>query len=207
LCGGRSSRMGQPKALLRIGHTAMLSHVVDVLREVVDPIVVAAAPGQSLPELPSDVLVIRDPVPNRGPMQGLAAGLHALRGRVDAAFVASCDLPMLTPSFIRRLIELSGDHEICVPCIDGVHHPLAGVYRVDIADAVERLLATDRLRLTALLQEQPTRLVSAAELHDVDPKLTSLCNVNTLADYEAARRTIMSQPSSTQIEKGGNLPE
>src|SRR4051812_49738323 len=81
LCGGRSRRMGRPKAWLPFAGEPMLARVVRLLGEVVHPLVVVAAPGQDLPPLPPDVLAARDPEEGRGPLQGLAAGLEALRGR------------------------------------------------------------------------------------------------------------------------------
>ena len=55
LCGGRSTRMGVPKATLPFGPETMLQRVVRLLGAVVSPIVVVAAREQSLPELPDDV--------------------------------------------------------------------------------------------------------------------------------------------------------
>src|SRR5579871_6029338 len=119
LCGGRSSRMGRPKAWLPFGGEAMLARVVRLLGEAVAPVVVVAAPGQDVPPLPPGVGVVRDPERHRGPLQGLAAGLEALRGRADAAYLSSCDVPFLRPAFVRRMIELLGDHQACVPRVEG----------------------------------------------------------------------------------------
>src|SRR5436305_7588658 len=151
LCGGQSSRMGRPKAWLPFGGELMLPRVVRLLGEVVTPLVVVAAPGQDVPPLPAEVEIVRDPERGRGPLQGLAAGLTALRGRADAAYLSSCDVPFLRPAFVRRLIDLLGDAPICVPRVNGYHHPLAAVYRLEVADAVARLLAEDRRRASALL--------------------------------------------------------
>src|SRR5687767_10615246 len=57
LCGGKSSRMGRPKALLPFGPELMLERVVRILSAVVSPIVVVAAPEQDLPPLSDDVLL------------------------------------------------------------------------------------------------------------------------------------------------------
>ena len=103
LCGGRSSRMGRPKAWLPVGGEVMLQRVVRVLREVVDPVVVVAAPGQDVPPLPDAVTIVRDEVEGRGPLAGLAAGLAALDGRADAAYLSACDVPFLSPAFVRRV--------------------------------------------------------------------------------------------------------
>jgi molybdopterin-guanine dinucleotide biosynthesis protein A len=190
LCGGQSKRMGRPKAWLPFAGEIMLPRVVRLLGEAVRPVVVVAAPGQDVPPLPPEVTVVRDEERGRGPLQGLAAGLQALRGQVDAAYLSSCDVPFLWPAFVRRLIDLLGDQAICVPRVGDYHHPLAAVYRVEVAEAVARLLAEDRLRPFFLFEAVPTRVVEAAELSDVDPTFQTLRNLNTPEDYEAALRDV-----------------
>lgn len=186
LCGGQSRRMGQPKAWLPFAGELMLPRVVRLLGQAVTSIVVVAAPGQDVPPLPDNVMIARDEEKGRGPLEGLAAGLTALAGQVDAAYLSSCDVPFLAPAFVRRLIGLLGDHSICVPNVDGFHHPLAAVYRLEVLDAVRRLLAADRFRPVFLFEQVPTRVVSAADLADADSALRSLHNLNTPEDYEAA---------------------
>jgi molybdopterin-guanine dinucleotide biosynthesis protein A len=188
LCGGRSERMGRPKAWLPFGDELLLPRVVRLLRQAVDPVVVVAAPDQDVPPLPDGVAVVRDEAKGRGPLQGLAAGLAALRGQAEAAYASSCDVPLLRPAFVRRMLELLGDHLICVPHVDGRLHPLAAVYRLDVLPTIHRLLAEDRLRTSALCDAVPARVVEPAELEDVDPDLQTLRNLNTPEEYEAALR-------------------
>jgi molybdopterin-guanine dinucleotide biosynthesis protein A len=190
LCGGQSRRMGRAKAWLPFGGEVMLPRVVRLLGEAVAPVVVVAAPDQDVPPLPAGVAVVRDEERGRGPLQGLAAGLAALRGRADAAYLSSCDVPFLRPAFVRRLADLLGAHAVCVPRVGDYHHPLAAVYRIEVAEAVARLLAEDRLRPFFLFEAVPTRVVGAEELADVDPTFQTLRNLNTPEEYEAARRMI-----------------
>ena len=110
LCGGSSNRMGRPKATLPFGPELMLPRVVRLLAEVVAPIVVVAAADQQLPDLPPDILVTRDERDGRGPLEGLRVGLTALASHVDAAFATSCDVPLLAPEFVRRMIAELGEH-------------------------------------------------------------------------------------------------
>ena len=105
---------------------------------------------------------------------------------MEAAYLSSCDVPFLQPAFVRRLIDLLGNHWVCVPRVGEYHHPLAAVYRLEVAEAVDRLLAEDRLRPFFLFEAVPTRVVEAAELADVDPEFQTLRNLNTPEDYEAA---------------------
>jgi molybdopterin-guanine dinucleotide biosynthesis protein A len=190
LCGGQSSRMGRPKAWLPFAGEIMLPRVVRLLGEVVAPVVVVAAPGQEVPPLPPGVEVVRDPERGRGPLQGLAAGLEALAGQVEATYLSSCDVPLLRPAFVRRMIELLAANAACVPRVEGFLHPLAAVYRLEVVAVVNRLLAEDRLRPAFLFDEVPTRVVGPEELADVDPTFETLRNLNTPTDYEGALRSI-----------------
>jgi molybdopterin-guanine dinucleotide biosynthesis protein A len=190
LCGGQSKRMGKPKAWLPFAGELMLPRVVRLLSEVVHPIVVVAAPDQEVPPLPFEVSIVRDEEKERGPLQGLLAGLTALEGHADAAYLSSCDVPFLRPAFVHRLIQLLGDHQICVPHVGEYHHPLAAVYRLEVAETVKRLLIEDRLRPFFLFQQVPTRVVETEELADVDPTFQTLRNLNTPEDYEAALRQV-----------------
>jgi molybdopterin-guanine dinucleotide biosynthesis protein A len=190
LCGGQSKRMGRPKAWLPFAGEIMLPRVVRLLSQAVSPVVVVAAPDQDVPPLPGEIAIVRDEEKGRGPLQGLAAGLTALRGEAEAAYLSSCDVPFLQPAFVRRLIDLLGDYAICVPRVGDYHHPLAAVYRLEVADVVHRLLAEDRLRPFFLFEAVPTRVVEAAELADVDPTFQSLRNLNTPEDYAAAMREV-----------------
>jgi molybdopterin-guanine dinucleotide biosynthesis protein A len=165
----------------------MLQRVVRLLRTVVTPIVVVAAADQQLPPLPSDVIVTRDELGERGPLEGLRAGLKALPPDVDAAYVTGCDVPLLVPDFVRRMLELTEGFDIAVMEVDGFAHPLAAVYRVTTLPHVEALLAHDRLRPVFLFDAVRTRRVQREEM-TADPDLRTLRNLNTRGDYEQALR-------------------
>ena len=175
--------MGTPKATLPFGPEMMLQRVVRLLRSVVAPVVVVAAGEQTLPELPCDVIVTRDEREQRGPLEGLRAGLKALPNSIDIAYVTSCDVPLLAPGFVTRMIELLGDDDIAVMEIDGFPHPLSAVYRRNTLPQVESLLAKDRLRPVFLFDAVRTRRVQPEEMASVDGQLRTLRNLNTPEDY------------------------
>lgn len=186
LAGGKSTRMGTPKATLPFGPETMLQRVVRLLGGVVDPIVIVAAREQVLPELAASVIVTRDEREARGPLEGLRAGLKALPAMVEAAYVTSCDVPLLVPRFVTRMLELLGDCEIAVMEIDGFPHPLSAVYRRAVLPQVEALLEKDQLRPVFLFDAVRTRRVRVEEMAAVDPELRTLRNLNTREDYLAA---------------------
>jgi len=189
--------MGTPKAALEWHGSTLLGRTVQIIaRATSGPVVVVRALGQDLPELPAGTVVVDDPREGRGPVQGIAAGLAALTGRADAAFVSSTDMPFLHPAFIRRVLRVLEDSDgpdVALPVARGYKQPLAAAYRVSLAAAAERLVKEDRLRPAFLFDEyQVETLDDAALKRDpvlaaLDPDLDSLLNVNTPADYAAAR--------------------
>jgi molybdopterin-guanine dinucleotide biosynthesis protein A len=177
--------MGTAKALLPFGPETMLQRVVRLLGSVVSPIVAVAATGQTLPELPSDVIVVRDEREGRGPLEGLRAGLKALPLQVEVAYVTSCDVPLLVPGFVRQMLDLADGYDVAVIEIDGFAHPLSAVYRRTTLTDVEALLADNRLRPAFLYDRVKTRRVRSSEV-TADPDLRTLKNLNTREDYEQA---------------------
>lgn len=186
LCGGHSTRMGRPKLSLPFGDETMLERVVRIVGEVVSPVVVVAATTQELPPLPATTIVARDEIEGLGPLGGLVAGLAALKGRAEAAYVSGCDTPLLKAAFVRALVGALDSHEMAAPRGEEYHYTLAGVYRTMLESRVRELIARGRLRSQLLVEKSDAWLVDLAELLAVDPELESLRNVNTPVEYEAA---------------------
>ncbi|HEY3692410.1 MAG TPA: NTP transferase domain-containing protein [Pseudonocardiaceae bacterium] len=197
LAGGRSSRMGQPKAELEWHGSTLLRRTLGVLARSVDgPLLVVRAAGQPLPQLPAQVEIVEDPEQGLGPLQGIAAGLAALAGRAQAAFVCSTDLPFLHPAFVRRVLSaLTDEFDVVLPVARGYPQPLAAAYRVTLAPLITDLIAAGDRRPAFLFRHEHCRTLridAAALLEDpvlaaADPALESVVNVNSPADYRAAR--------------------
>ncbi len=196
--------MGVAKATLMFGPEVMLCRMVRLLGEAVDPIVVVAAADQPLPELPEGVRVVHDRRSERGPLEGLAVGLRAIESKADAAFVAACDLPLLKPAFVRRMVELAADADVAVPYVRGYDEPLAAVYRTNLVPQIEAMLAEDELRPRRLFDIVRTRRVTSDELCAADPILESLRNINTPTDLRSALiRAGLMEPRSSANRAGG----
>lgn len=194
LAGGRSSRMGTPKADLEWHGSTLLHRTVGIVsRSVEGPVVVVRAPGQELPRLPASVLVAEDAHEGRGPLQGMAAGLAALGDSAGAAFVCAVDLPFLHPAFVRHVTRALGDADVALPVVGGFRQPLAATYRTSLAGQALSLLSQDRARPMLLLEHNDVRVLEDGELladerlRAADPALESVAGVNDRAAYERAR--------------------
>jgi molybdopterin-guanine dinucleotide biosynthesis protein A len=195
LAGGRSSRMGTPKAALEWHGSTLLRRVVGIVGRAIDgPVIVVRAPGQELPSLPTTIEIVDDAREGRGPLQGLEAGLAAARAHAPVAYASSTDVPLLHTRFVRRVVAGVDDGtDVALPQIHGFPQPLAAAYRTELVEVVARLIAEDRMRPAFLFEAcRTTRLDADALLGDpalaaLDPELDSVLNLNEPADYDAAR--------------------
>ena len=205
LSGGKSARMGRPKALLPFDDKPLIAHLVERLSQRFSDIVVVAAPDQPLPSLP--VTLVHDTVAYQGPVGGIYYGLRAIHG--TAAFVTSCDVPFLQLPFIDYLVSQldhnSRDYDVVVPVWEDRLQPLHAVYRRSVIPHLQDQLATQRLRPVYLYDTVPTRQVPAAEIKRFDPEGLSFLNMNTQADYQAAlvRWRTLAAPISCTVELFG----
>jgi molybdopterin-guanine dinucleotide biosynthesis protein A len=218
LAGGRSSRMGEPKAALEWHGSTLLRRTAGVLARAVDgPVVVVRAPGQPLPPLPDTVETADDPVEGLGPVQGIAVGLAAVGERADAAFVCSTDLPFLHPAYVRRVLGLlDTDADAVLPHARGHRQPLATAYRVALAPVLAQMAADRQLKLGMLFDVCRTRrtddaeLLADARLRALDPDLDSVVNVNEREQYRSARERpapeVTVQRFGALARRGGPAP-
>jgi molybdopterin-guanine dinucleotide biosynthesis protein A len=185
LAGGRSSRMGTPKALLLFDGEPLIAHIVRALRGLFAEIVIVAAPGQELPAMPAGI--VRDEVAYQGPVGGIYYGLRAAGG--EFSFVTSCDSVFLNRNLIAHLVSLMPEHDIVVPQWAGRLQPLHAVYRHSVMPLLEAQLARGELRPVYLFDKVRTRTVTEDEIARFDPDGASFFNMNTPEDYaEALKR-------------------
>lgn len=184
LAGGESRRMGRDKATLPVpgGSTTLVEHVVSVVAQRCSPVYVMAAPGQPLPALP--VPILRDEMRGLGPLPATGRGLReAAAAGAKLAFVSAVDMPSLTTDLIDELARLAVETnaEIVMPW-DGRSHYLAAVYRTDLADRIDALVAGGARRMSALIDASDSQQI-------VMPESDALTNVNTEADLRTPVRS------------------
>lgn len=184
LAGGESRRMGRDKATLTVpgGSTTLVEYVVDVLSQRCSPLYVVAAPGQPLPAL--SVPILRDELRGLGPLPATGRGLRAAaQAGARWAFVSAVDMPSLTADLIDELVRLAveTDAEVVMPW-DGRSHYLAAVYRTDLADRIDDLVAAGQRRMSALIDASDSQQIVLADTG-------VLTNVNTESDLRAPARS------------------
>ena len=184
LCGGRSSRMGSPKAFLTLGGKTFLERALESVGDVCRPLAVVAARDQVLPviDLP-DVLILRDSVDDQGPMAGLLAALDQFAPLSGGIWLSSCDVPLLKPAVVRRICESPGDFDAVIPRVNGRLQPLTAIYSTRIHANVRETFEQGSRRLGDLLSRLRVRELTEGDFADIDPTGESFRNVNTSEEY------------------------
>lgn len=182
LCGGRSQRMGRPKALLPWFGRSMIEHVVGLLAPCVDEVLVVTSSGLTLPaSLAARIVVDREPA--RGPLAALRDGLAA--ARTERAFVTSADAPFLSSDHVAALFADSERHgRAAVVRADGFFQALSAVYPCAAGREADALLAAGIASPTALLE----RLHAVVREPDPADDIASWTGFNTPAEYLALAR-------------------
>jgi molybdopterin-guanine dinucleotide biosynthesis protein A len=182
LTGGKSSRMGRPKAFLLFDGEPLVAHTVRALQSLFADTVIVAAQGQELPVLPATI--VRDEVAFQGPVAGIYYGLRAARG--EFAFVTSCDAPFLNLPLISFLAAQIANYDVVVPYWQGRFQPLHALYRKSVAPLLRDQLERGELRPISVYKKVRTLEVHDEEIRRFDPEGLSFLNMNTPEDYASA---------------------
>lgn len=182
LAGGMSRRMGRDKAALPFEGETMLARLVRIYRPWFDGVAVSVNQAGRFDTAGAAEVVDRRP--GNGPLAGLEAALLELEA--DALFLTATDLPFGDPALALRLLELRGEHDICLIRGEKGPEPLFAVYTSACLPAVQQCLEEGRRSMTALFRMVRTLEVPVERLtgFDVGHILT---NVNDPAEYDRAR--------------------
>ncbi|NHN33622.1 molybdenum cofactor guanylyltransferase [Paenibacillus agricola] len=151
LAGGESVRMGgENKSLLMLGAETLLVRQIRMMRELCSEIIVVTnTPRSFLRTVDASVRIITDYVPGKGPLSGMHAGLTLSLNQ--NAWVVGCDMPFLSPQAARlMLLKKKQGMEAIIPWLQGVMHPLHGIYDRDCATPIWTLLKNQETQLSAL---------------------------------------------------------
>ncbi|MDE0682158.1 MAG: molybdenum cofactor guanylyltransferase [Candidatus Poribacteria bacterium] len=200
LAGGKSRRMGQNKALIQLGDSPLIEHVIRRLRLVVDELLLITNTPTEYTHL--GLPMHSDIIPDTGALGGIYTGLmHASH---DTVLCVACDSPFLQPKLLSYLISILREYDVVMPYtysrnrgieVTNPSHStdqmtlqtLCAVYAKRCLPVIEQMLNEPDLRVHAL-QERANILTLAPEIWKTyDSEGHSFFNVNTPEDFEKAQ--------------------
>jgi molybdopterin-guanine dinucleotide biosynthesis protein A len=183
LSGGKSSRMGQNKALLDLGGEPLIERVYRILKPGFRQVAISANDPETYAFL--GIPVIRDVFEVGGSLAGIHAGL--LHFRTKHCFFAACDMPFLNLALVRYLGRLAEDFDVVIPSSRNGPEPLHSFYSRDCVPYIEQMLEVENLKIIDLFPHVRVREVGTEEMQSYDPQGLSYFNINTPEKYESAK--------------------
>ena len=189
LTGGKSTRMGRSKALVKIKGKEMLVWIVEGLKPLVDEVIVAAKDdySKSLYQkiVPEDVKIVTDVMSLDGPLVGIYSAFLAIKS--EYAYVHPIDSPVINKDVIKYLFKMANGYDASiVRWDDGSIEPMHAVYKVKIGLGSAKSSLdrgdTSAKALASILEH--VNFIPVDDLRKFDDKLVSLLNVNTPQDLD-----------------------
>lgn len=180
LAGGKSSRMKyKNKAFLEYGGKSFIDIAIDKSKIFEETIVVTNTPEYYDMK---EVMVVKDIIPNSGPLGGIYTGLKYSNHHVAVVF--PCDTPLISEHLLKYYVEISEGYHAVISKVDGFFQPLCAVYTKDCEELFGESLRNGETKLPNLFNKMKIRYTSREEIEKFGDYETMFKNINTKTEYE-----------------------
>jgi len=180
LAGGKSTRMGQDKALMRFGGKQLILRAAEILNPFVKETTLIG-PQDRYGNL--GLPVVADKWPDQGPLAAVYTGL--LSSNTEWNIFLACDLPLLSRQFIQLLVERTrATHsDVVAPRTQDGWQPLSAAYHSRCRTALARAMQGDRRSIIGLFDEVRVEAITPDEMASAGLSEGELTNMNTPEDW------------------------
>lgn len=194
LAGGKSTRMGRNKALIRVKDDNMLQEAIRTLAGGFNELIVSAN-DSSYDSL--KIKTVPDIFPGCGPLAGIHAGLRA--SGHDINFIVACDMPFIDVKLALYMVELSTGFDAVVPKIGEYYEPLFAVYNKSCLPVIEAQLQRGRNKTSGFFPEVKVRYIDQNDLERFGHSNCLFFNVNTPSDLQKAQEMLGRRDDGSKI--------
>lgn len=199
MAGGGSTRFGRDKALAQLRGKTLLAKMCETVHDSVGSVTVVAPPGRYLN---LHVPLTNDLWPGDGPLGGVVTALLAsakANNPVEWNLMVSCDMPFLSSHWLRFMAmrALKSDAQVVVPRSESGLEPLCACWRTGAAATLKAAFERGVRKVTDGIALLPVEILDEADWKRFDSAGRLFWNMNTLTDYEEARRILESEQQKT----------
>lgn len=187
LAGGRSTRMGTDKALLRLEGKTLLERALANAHQMSHVVKLVGA-RERYAEF--GVPVVEDEFQQCGPLGGIHAALGASESPLNV--VLSVDTPFVSADFLLYLVQRAqakADALVTVPDAGGGVQGTCAVYRRPFRAVAEQQLKRGRYKVTDALALVSVEYVEESEMRAVGFDPAMFANLNTPEEFSQAEAT------------------
>lgn len=184
LAGGKSSRMGQNKALMKVGGIRVIDRIAAEFGPESDQMIVVANDPAVYKHMDAVILEDEPAFKGQGPLAGIYTGLKEV-GEGPCLIVA-CDMPFVSAGLGRELVSIlkRSDRDAVVPIHEGRMHPLLAAYDARVSDIAKKTLENGKRSVRALLD------LMDVEYFTIKEEVVDVWNMNTMAEYIHAEKLL-----------------
>ena len=174
LAGGKSTRMGEDKASLRLEGQSLLDIACRKLLAITSEVFIVGSRKQFGAEAIEDIFA------DRGPLGGIHAALAL--GHAELNLVMAVDLPFVEDKFLGYLAReaKASDVVVTLPRTADGWQPLCAVYTKDFLPIAEASLEAKKYKIDPLFPKDNTHIVELAQHPGFDPAMFQ--NINSPED-------------------------
>jgi len=196
LAGGFSKRFGQDKGLLKLAGKPLILHILDKVSTVVDEVLVVVSSKSQQKAytcfLKQKAKIVIDKYEMQNPLVGALTGFEKAQGKYS--LLLPCDTPFISSQIVSFLLELCVNKDAVIPRWPNGHiEPLQAVYYTKSAlNVANKALEDKKQNMHSMIASlKKVRYVSTLVLKQIDPKLTTFFNINTLKDLRKAEHMLL----------------
>ena len=180
--GGRSSRMGEDKALKPFLGRTLIQRMVDRLSPVADEVIVTTNRPEDYAFL--GLRLLPDLKPDRGALGGLYTAVASASHLLVA--VVACDMPFASAPLIEAATRLMVQEEadVVIARTEEGYEPFHALYhRETCLPAIEAAIEADQWKVIAWFPQVKVRILTTDEIQQYDPAGLAFWNVNTPEEF------------------------
>ncbi|MBT3301766.1 MAG: molybdenum cofactor guanylyltransferase [Bacteroidetes bacterium] len=182
LCGGKSSRMGKDKGLLKFDGKSLMENAISILKPYADQIIICS---NNTNYKQFNYPVIPDIIKDIGPAAGILTGLNY--SNTDYNIVISCDTPFVDAALIDHLLlSHKSNFDATIP-VHGQHvEPLVGIYSKNFIKTLNKYIKQNILKMNRILKDSIN--IQFVDMKDELLRNKNLFfNINTPSDFDCFR--------------------
>lgn len=180
LAGGKSSRMGQDKAFIKVEGQFLIKRQIALLKKIFKNIIIVT--NQPAKFKFKGIKVVQDIIKGCGPLSGIHAGLKASGSNYN--FVIACDMPFISEPLIRYMLKEKKGYDVVIPRIRDKFHPLFGIYSKNCVSVIEERLRRGRFNVSGIFKKLKSRFIPENKIAGFDPDGRALMNLNYKSDLK-----------------------
>jgi len=174
LAGGKSSRMGKDKALLKYKNKTFVQLLFDNLKSNFSEVIISS----NNPKVKIvGVKTIADEIKDIGPMGGLYTCLK--QSNTEINFIVSVDTPFVSPKLSSEIVLKSDNYDIAIVSLKNKLQPIIGVYKKNIIPVLEEEINAGMYKMQKFLEKTNHKIIELDYTFEND-----LQNLNTQNDYD-----------------------